>query len=291
MPLRFLIIGPRTSENTLDLVREIEKRGHSVTVCSIRDLLFLQADMQFAFTLDGIDVSKSFDILILRAFQKNPHFARMLVQLFQKNNKVVLDSVIGGRDLSGKIFQASLFAQNNIPHPKTIATLSETAFAQTCEQLGFPLVAKPIEGSQGKGILLLHSKEEALAFFADHKETYFFQEKINLQSDYRVFIINNTVLGTIERTALGGEFRTNASLGASTRSYQASEEMQSLALKANRALGYDIAGVDVIKTPSGYLVLEVNHTPQWQAFRQSTGISVAEKIVDFALEKEAARTT
>ncbi len=288
MPLRFLIIGPspKNSLNTADLVREIEQRGHSASVCSISKLLFLYTDNRYSFFLDGVNVVESFDILIPRSFQKNIHFARMLVQLFQKNNKVVLDSIIGGRDMAGKIFQASVFAQHNIPHPKTLATLSLKSFEKNLEQLGLPLVAKPIQGSQGKGVLLLHSKETALSFFKEHRQDYFFQEKIDLTSDYRVLIVGGEVLGAIERIAPPNDFRTNASLGAITKTHEASPEMKNLALKASQALGYDISGVDVIKTPVGYLILEVNHTPQWQAFQSSTGVNVAEKIVDFALKQQ-----
>lgn len=285
MQLRYLIIGPKKSPNTLDLIEEIEKRGHVVTVCSITDILFFHDGSRFAFSFNDTDLIESFDILIVRSSQKNPSLARILVQFFIKKNKFVLDSVISDRHIAGKVFQAAIFSQNNIPHPKTLTTQSLATFEAHCDQLGLPIVAKPIVGSQGKGIVLLESMDSAIDFFKDHKESYLFQEKINLESDYRIFIVNNEILGAIKRDVMRGDFRTNASLGATTSAYQPEAEMVSLAIKANQALGYDVAGVDIVKMPDGYIVFEVNNAPQWQAFKKSTGISVAEKIIDFTIKK------
>ena len=108
-----------------------------------------------------------------------------------------------------------------------------------------------------------------------------------MKSDLRVFIVGDTVLGAIRRYVIEGDIRSNASLGAKSEAVELTEEMVTLAKKATIAIGYEVAGVDLAETSTGYSILEVNHTPQWQAFKKSTGINPADHIVRYALKKQS----
>jgi ribosomal protein S6--L-glutamate ligase len=281
--MKFAIIGSK-SENTQDLITAIQKLGHTASVFLLKDISFDYTHSVFKITTIDENLD-TFDIIFFRAFNKNTLLARILAKHLLKKGVTVLDEIIGANDLSGKLFQAQCFSQNNIPHPKTFHSLNKDLFQIWLRKQSFPILAKPIHGQKGEGIHKIDSKETAINFFTTHSKEYLFQEFIPIQSDLRVFIVGDNVIGTIKRYIVDGDFRSNISLGAKSESILAEKSVTQLALHAASVIGYEIAGVDIIQHGNVYMVLEVNDTPQWQGFKKTTGINPADHIVQYALAK------
>lgn len=285
--MHFTIIGSKKSQNTIDLCEEIIRSGHEVDCLGLSHAgtLFQGANAKAISELGSI--LDTTDILLFRAFEKNYALARVLARMALDKHQVVIDEAIAHHDIANKVSQAQLFQAAGIPHPKTLYTLSPKIFAAQIDTLGLPLIAKPIHGARGEDIHLLKTRDAAIAFFLEHPKTHLYQEYIPITSDIRVFIVGNTVLGAMRRYTVPGDIRSNVSLGAKTEALDPSPELSAFALHITQLFSYEIAGVDIMETATGHMTIEINHTPQWQGFKQATGIDPAKEIVQYALNKHA----
>jgi ribosomal protein S6--L-glutamate ligase len=132
------------------------------------------------------------------------------------------------------------------------------------KEVGYPCVVKLLSGFGGKGVMLAKDEEElkplldTLKLFKEFISTQEFFS--NQKSDLRCLVIGNQVIG-IERTAAEGEWRSNVSKGGEARVIQLEEQAKEIAIDAATVLGVKISAVDLMKTPKGYAVVEVNFTP------------------------------
>ncbi|MFA4817815.1 MAG: RimK family alpha-L-glutamate ligase [Parcubacteria group bacterium] len=285
--LSFVIIGPST-ENTLDLVREIEKTGHRSFIVKLSDIFFEFNNGAFKALWKNKDLL-DFDIFLLRGYNKNLLFAQILAQELLVKGKIVIDDTIGKRFISSKIYEASRMAQNKINHPRTWQAVSFSSYKKILKQISFPVIAKPVYGQKGQGIEKFKTAKEYLSFFSKNPKGYLIQEFLNIDGDIRVFIVGNKVLGAMKRHLVPGDFRSNASLGARTEKIPLTKELKTLALKAAKTMDYEIAGVDILEYKKKFYVLEINSSPQWQKFKEVTGINPAKYIIEYALKKYAGK--
>jgi len=281
--LSFVIIGPET-ENTADLVREIEKKGHLSYVVKLSNI-FLEFDNGIFKALWKNRDFFDFDIFILRGYNKNLLFAQILAQELLARKKTVIDETVGKRFVSSKIYEASMLAQNKINHPKTWQAVSFSSYKRILEKISFPVIAKPVDGQKGQGIEKIENREQYFSFFAKNRKGYLCQEFLKIGYDIRVFVVNGKALGAMKRHIIPGDYRSNASLGAKAEKIDLTEELESLALKAAKVMDYEIAGVDIIEHNKKLYVLEINSAPQWQKFKEVTGINPAEAIIGYSLDK------
>ncbi|MFH1425893.1 MAG: RimK family alpha-L-glutamate ligase [Candidatus Kerfeldbacteria bacterium] len=281
--VQFIIIGRHKSKNDQDLVRVIRARGHSVRVVELKDVLVSYKNGKIVPTYKGRRIDTG-AVYLFRAYNRNYVIAQILAGLFVRQGKIVIDSALARRTVPSKVYEASIYVQNGIPHPATFQAADGGSYEELLRQVPFPIVVKPVYGQMGRGIEKFDSKKKALAFLNKNRSGYFIQEYIPAESDYRVLVIGNKVIGMLERFAAKGEFRTNA-LGAHSDKAPLTREVRILALKATRSLGYDIAGVDLIKHHGKWLVLETNANPQWQNLKGTLGVDVAEYVVDYALQQ------
>ena len=281
--LNFAIIGPGT-ENTSDLIQEIEEKGHCSSVVKLGDIFLEFADGTFKAVWDKKDFF-GFDIFLLRGYNKNLSFAQIITQELLERKKTVIDEAVGKKFISSKIYEASLMAQNNINHPKTWQAISLSSYKKILEKISFPIIAKPTNGQKGQGIEKIENKEQYLSFFAENTKGYLCQEFLKIDYDIRVFVVNGKALGAMKRHIIPGDYRSNASLGAKTESIPLTKELETLALKAAKIMNYEVAGVDIIEFQGKVYVLEINSSPQWQKFKEVTGINPAKYIVGYAIEK------
>jgi ribosomal protein S6--L-glutamate ligase len=281
--LKFVIFGPETP-NTLDLVEEIKKSNNIPYVIQLKNIVFEFKNGKYRALWKNKDLRK-FDIFLLRGYNKNLIFAQILIESLLTQNKTVIDETIGKKFLSSKVFEASLMNRNKIRHPRTYQAIDFIIWKKLLTKINFPIIAKPIYGQKGQGIVKLENKKEYLKFFAKNPRGYLVQEFLKIDGDIRVFVVNNKVLGAMKRFIVPGDFRSNASLGAKTEKINPSKEMTELALKAVKTMGYEIAGVDILKYKNKFYVLEVNSSPQWQKFKETTSINPAKEIIRYSLKK------
>ncbi len=158
---------------------------------------------------------------------------------------------------------------------------------------GAPLVIKLIEGTQGIGVVLAETKkaaESVISAFRGLKAHILVQKYIKESSgtDIRAFVVGDQVVAAMKRTAPEGEFRSNIHRGGTAQKVVLTEDEINIALKATKTLGLNVAGVDIMRSNNGPLILEVNSSPGLKGIETCTGVDVATSIIKF-LEAHAAR--
>ncbi len=151
---------------------------------------------------------------------------------------------------------------------------------------GPPLVIKLLEGTQGKGVVLaetIQAAESVISAFRGMDAHFLVQEFIKESegSDIRCFVIGDKVIASMMRTAKPGEFRSNLHLGGKAAPVKITPYERATAVSAAQALGLNVAGVDLIRSSRGPLVLEVNSSPGLEGIEEATGKDIAGLIVSF----------
>lgn len=154
-----------------------------------------------------------------------------------------------------------------------------------------PVVIKLLEGTQGMGVVLAESPkaaESVIDAFAGLKVNILVQEFIKEAdcSDIRCFVVGGKVVATMKRQAKPGEFRSNLHRGGVGSTVKITPEERSTAVRAAAIMGLNVAGVDILRSKEGPMVLEVNSSPGLKGIETTTGIDVASKIIEF-LEQNA----
>lgn len=153
-----------------------------------------------------------------------------------------------------------------------------------------PYIVKLATGTQGLGVILSESKSNAESIVEAFQKT---EEKVLIQqfieeargSDIRVFVIDGKIVGAMKRQAKNGEFRSNLHRGAQSENVVLTSEEEEVALKATEVMGLHIAGVDMLRSHAGPLILEVNASPGLEGIEGTTQIDIAGKIIEFIERK------
>lgn len=156
---------------------------------------------------------------------------------------------------------------------------------------GPPVVIKLLEGTQGVGVVLAETRQAAKSMieaFRGLDANILVQEFIKEAegTDIRCFVIDNKVVASMKRQSAPGEFRSNLHRGGTAESIKLTPEERSTAVRAAKAMGLRVAGVDLLRSNHGPVVMEVNSSPGLEGIEESTGVDVAGKIIEY-LEKNA----
>lgn len=156
---------------------------------------------------------------------------------------------------------------------------------------GPPLVIKLLEGTQGIGVVLAETRkaaESVIEAFRGLDANILVQEYIKESggSDIRAFVVGDRVVAAMRRTAAPGEFRSNLHRGGSAEPIKLTPEERSTAVRSAKTMGLRVAGVDMLRSNHGPVIMEVNSSPGLEGIEQSTGVDVAAKIIEF-IEKNA----
>jgi RimK family alpha-L-glutamate ligase len=181
----------------------------------------------------------------------------------------------------------SILEDNDVPVPRTVATESVSEALKAFTELGGDVVVKPIFGSRGIGATRVNDFEIANTSF---KSITFYHGVIYLQefvphgtTDIRVFVIDDHVIAAMRRVAEG--WKTNYSQGARPTPIDLSQDYEKLAVKAAKAVGCKVAGVDILEGPNGPKIVDVNSQPGWKGLQIVTKVNIADEIVDFVLSE------
>jgi ribosomal protein S6--L-glutamate ligase len=178
--------------------------------------------------------------------------------------------------------------QHHIPVPVTTLTRTQKGLRAAVHSVkGFPIVLKVLQGTQGLGVMLVHSPVSlgsVVETLRNLRQDVLIQEFLQEASgrDYRVLVVGGKVIATMMRTAPTGEFRANYHLGGDASAVKLPKAYLELALKAVAALGLDIAGVDLLEGPQGPVVIEVNSSPGFEGIESATKINVARAMMKYA---------
>jgi len=217
-------------------------------------------------------------------------FARAIIRQMESTPGVVVvnssDAIMAARD---KLLAHQLLAAGGVAFPKTVLARQPSDVAKMVRLVGGPpVILKLLSGTHGKGVMLGKDLDEIQASLETVwalNQTLLIQEYVDHDPgvDIRVLVVGGRVLGAMKRTAQLGRFRANVHQGAHVEPYPLTEDLEWLALQAAEIMGLDIAGVDLVQSRSGYLVIEVNSAPGFEGFEKATGVNVAAKTLRYVL--------
>ncbi|WP_372768275.1 30S ribosomal protein S6--L-glutamate ligase [Lutibacter sp.] len=191
-----------------------------------------------------------------------------------------------------KLRSLQVLSRAGLGLPKTVFTNYSKNVQDVIDSVGgAPLVIKLLEGTQGLGVVLAENNNAAtsvLEAFNGLQARVIAQEFIKEAkgADIRVFIVDGTVVGAMKRQGKEGEFRSNLHRGGTAEIIKLSIDEENAALKAARVMGLGIAGVDLLQSARGPLILEVNSSPGLEGIEAATGIDIAGKIIHY-IERHA----
>ncbi len=189
-----------------------------------------------------------------------------------------------------KILGSLALQAAGVPTPRTIVAFTDDGALQALEEIGYPAVLKPPIGSWGRLIARVHDREEAEQIL-EHKSAlpsptqsiFYVQEHVpKPERDLRLFVVGDEVVAAMSRRSEA--WRTNAARGAVAEPLTPSSELTEIALRAARAVGGGVLAVDAMESPAGYVVHEVNPTPEFKALQSTTGVDIAARILAYAQE-------
>ena len=191
-------------------------------------------------------------------------------------------------NVKDKLYTHQILAQSNLDIPNTMLLKHPIDIDFVEKNIGFPVIVKKISGSYGRGVFLCENKKQLnqLVTMAElTKKSYdiIIQEfvKDTWGKDLRVFVVNNKVVGCMMRQATDEDFRANISRGGEGFPYEVNEQIEWLSSESSKALGLDIAGVDLLFQNGGYKICEVNSNPGFEGMETFTKKKIAGDIVSF----------
>ena len=232
-----------------------------------------------------------FDGIIPRIGNSITYYGLAVVRQFEALGVPTTASSASIAQSRDKLYSAQLMHQAGIPTPKTVAVFNLFNLWYGVQSVGgLPVILKTVQGTQGHGVLLVHNfHAAALAFQQLHqsKEAVLVQEYIPEAEgkDLRIIVVGGQVVAAMERSAAAGNFRANLHQGGTARSIDLGQETLQLALRAAHIHHLDVAGVDIIQSHRGPLLLEVNASPGLEGIETVTQKDVATEIVAF-LERQ-----
>ncbi|TDY04181.1 30S ribosomal protein S6--L-glutamate ligase [Thiohalophilus thiocyanatoxydans] len=273
------------------LAEAAKQRGHDVSVVNP-----LKCYMDITSMRPGIyyrgEQLRGFDAVIPRIGASITFYGTaVLRQLEMMGVYPVNESVAIGRSRD-KLRSLQLLARKGIGLPVTGFAHDVDDTGELIKLVGgAPLVVKLLEGTQGKGVVLAETKkaaESVIDAFRELNANFLVQEFIKEAggSDIRALVIGEKVVAAMMRTAKEGEFRSNLHRGGSARVIKLTPEERSTAVRAAKTMGLNVAGVDILRSNHGPVIMEVNSSPGLEGIELATGKDVAGQIIDF-IDKSA----
>lgn len=233
-----------------------------------------------------------FDAIIPRIGASITSYGTAVVRQFEMMGVYSLNSAIAITRSRDKLRSLQLLSRKKVGLPVTGYAHSLDDVADLVRMVGgAPLVIKLVEGTQGIGVILaetLKASESVLEAFMGLKANIMAQEYIQEAEgcDIRCFVIGDKVIAAMKRQAKPGEFRSNIHRGGIASLERLSSKEREIAVKAAKVMGLNVAGVDILRSKRGPLVMEVNSSPGLYGIETATGKNIAEMIIMF-IEKHA----
>ncbi|MCC5906524.1 MAG: 30S ribosomal protein S6--L-glutamate ligase [Balneolaceae bacterium] len=276
----------KTLYSTKRLVEAIEKRGHQAVILDhLKCDIVIEQDKP-TIIYNG-EIVNDISAVIPRIGASVTFYGAAVVRQFEMMNvptTVESQALVRSRD---KLRSLQILARSNIGMPKTVFTNYSKEVAKIIDSVGgAPLIVKLLEGTQGYGVVLAPTKKAAesiIEAFHSMKARVIVQEFIEEAkgADIRAFVIGNKVVGAMKRQGKEGEFRSNLHQGGSGKLIKLNKREREVALTAAKSMNLSIAGVDMLQSDRGPLILEVNSSPGLEGIEKATGKDIASEIVRY----------
>lgn len=293
MRIAILSNGP-ANYSTRRLVEEAEARGHQVEVIKYKNC-YLSLDQKHPDIFYHGEKVTGFDAILPRIATHMTKYGCAIVRQFETQQVFTVASSIAITRTRDKLRAAQIFTKNGIDTPKTLVSRNTTDIDDLLDQLDLPVIIKLATGTHGNGVVLAETKKAAKsalqAFYLYNEDgtNILLQEYIKESAgvDIRAFVVGSRVVASMQRQSLNGDFRSNLHKGGKCTIVKLTPEEKKIAVTATRAMGLHVAGVDLMRSDCGPLVLEVNASPGF-GIEKVTGRNVASKIIEY-IEHNATR--
>jgi ribosomal protein S6--L-glutamate ligase len=277
--------------STRRMVEEAEARGHNVRVIDPLLCYMTIASQRPTIHYRGEELD-SFDAIIPRIGASITFYGTAVLRQFEMMGVYCINESVAISRSRDKLRSLQLLARRGIGLPVT-GFAHSTKYTKDLIELagGAPLVIKLLEGTQGIGVVLAETNkasESVIEAFRGLKQNILVQEFIKEArgADLRCFVIGGKVVAAMKRQGSEGEFRSNLHRGGNATVARLTPEERLTAVRAAKIMGLNVAGVDLLRSNHGPVVMEVNSSPGLEGIETSTNKDVAGKIVDF-IEKQA----
>ena len=263
-------------------------RGHTVKVVKYRECYASIEKNNPTVSYKGEDLAQ-FDAIIPRIAANMTRYGTAIVRQLEMQGVYTVSSSIAINRSRDKLRSSQLLAKAGVGIPKTVFSRNSTDIDDLIEKLGgTPVIIKLARGTHGNGVVLAESKKAAKsvlqAFYLtnDDGTNILLQEfvKESAGMDIRAFVVGGRVVASMKRQSLDDDFRSNLHKGGEGTVVKLTEEERKMAVKAARAMGLNIAGVDMMRSDRGPLILEVNASPGF-GIEKVTGRDVATPIIEY----------
>ena len=272
--------------STQRLIAAGEKKGHEMLVVdhSKCDLVIEKKKPSIIYKGNMLE---NVDAVIPRIGASVTFYGTAVVRQFEMMKvftAIESQALVRSRD---KLRSLQILSRAGLGLPKTVFTNYSRNVKDILNSVGgAPVVIKLLEGTQGLGVVLAetdNAAESVIEAFNGLKARVIVQEFISESkgSDIRAFVVDGVVVGAMKRQGKSGEFRSNLHRGGTASIIELSEDEENAALKAARVLGLGIAGVDILQSKHGPLILEVNSSPGLEGIEAATGKDVANNIIRY----------
>ncbi|KKQ87908.1 MAG: Ribosomal protein S6 modification protein [Parcubacteria group bacterium GW2011_GWF2_38_8] len=280
--------------STTRLVEAAQKRGHNVKVVDVlKCYMNITANKPTVFYKPKDKKEKlEFDAVIPRIGASVTTYGTAVLRQFEVGGVYSVNESVAISRSRDKLRAHQLLARKGVGMPMTGYAHAANATEDLIEFVGgAPLIVKVLKSTHGSGVVLAETNnaaESVINAFRGLDADFLVQEFIKEAggSDIRCFVIGDKVIAAMQRQAKEGEYRSNLHMGGTAAIVRLRPDERALAVRAAGVMGLDVAGVDIIRSAHGPLVLEVNSSPGLKGIETSTGKDVAGAIIEY-VEKDA----
>lgn len=291
MKLAILSRSPK-AYSTQRLKAAAVERGHTVRVLNTLrfaiDLSASKPDLQYR----GKRLS-SYDAIVPRIGASITFFGMAVVRQFEQMDVYTPSTSSGIANSRDKLRSIQILSRHGIGIPATMFVRDRADVLSAIEGVGgAPVVIKLLEGTQGIGVILAPDNKVAEAVIEtlqSARQNVLIQRFIaeSKGKDIRAFVVGDRVVAAMRRSAVGDEFRSNVHRGGTTEVVTLEPEYERVAVQAAQIMGLRVAGVDLLESDDGPLVMEVNSSPGLEGIENATGLDVAGAVIDFIASQVA----
>ncbi len=276
------------SYETDRLVEEFHKQNINVQLVDPNTVdIFVNKENKKSIVVNG-KTSELPKFVFPRTGSGTTYYIKAVIRHFERLGVPVINTSDAIDNVKDKLYSHQILAQSNLDIPNTMLLKHPIDISFVEKNIGFPVIVKKISGSYGRGVFLCEDKKQLkqLVTMAElTKKSYdiILQEfiKDTWGKDLRVLVVNNKVVGCMMRQSQDDDFRANLSRGGEGFPYEVNEQIEWLSVESSKALGLDIAGVDLLFDNGSYKICEVNSNPGFEGMENFTKKNIAEEIVQF----------
>ncbi len=275
----------RKNYSTSRLIEEAEARGHNVRMINYAKC-YVTLEQNTPVVIYRGEVLTDIDAIIPRISARLTNYGAAIVRQFEVQNVFTTTSSIAIVRARDKLRSMQLLAKSGVGIPKTVFARETADYEGVLEQVGgAPAIIKVARGTHGSGVVLAETRKAALAVmqaFNVENVNFLVQEFVaeSRGEDIRAFVVNGKVIASMMRKSKDDDFRANLHQGGEGIPVKLTDDERRSAQKAAKAMGLTVAGVDLLRSDRGPLVLEVNASPGF-GIEKITGRNVAQSIIEY----------